>query len=74
MSAAWSPVAFWDISTAALALVLFGEVYNAVSDVVGGAAARSEAEAFVVNCWMARVAVVDEAACLEGWRTCARAS
>lgn len=59
MSAAWSSITFWDISAAALALVLFGEVYNAVSDVVGGAAAGGEAEAFVVNCWMVRVAVVD---------------
>jgi hypothetical protein len=33
MSAAWSLDALWDISVAALAPVLFGELCNAVSDV-----------------------------------------
>lgn len=73
MSATWSLDALWDISVAALAPVLFGELCNAVSDVVEGTAAESEAEASVVNRWMAGIAVVDGAACLEGWRTFARA-
>ena len=73
MSATWSVDALWDTSVAALAPVLFGERCNAVSDVVEGTGAESEAEASVVNRWMARIAVVDGAACLEGWRTFARA-
>jgi len=69
MSAAWSPVSLWDISTTALALGLLGEVCNTVSDVVEGATAGSEAKASVVNCWMGETAVVDRAACLGGQRT-----
>jgi hypothetical protein len=34
---------------------------------------RSEAEASIVNRWMAGIAVVDRAACLEGRRTFAKA-
>jgi hypothetical protein len=64
-SAVWPPVAFWDISATAFALVLVAEVCNAMSDVEGGTAAGSEAEASVVNRWMAGIAVVDGAACSE---------
>lgn len=49
MFAAWSLIALWDISAASFVLVLFREVCNAVSNVVGGTAAGSEAEAPVVN-------------------------
>jgi hypothetical protein len=69
MSAAWSPVSLWDISTTVLALGLFGEVCNTVSDVVEGTAAGSEAKASVVDCWMGGIAVVDGAACSGGRRT-----
>lgn len=71
MSSTWSLDALWDISVAALAPLLFGE---AVSDVVEGTAAESKAEASIVNRWMAGIAVVHRAACLEGWRIFARAS
>ena len=69
MSAAWSPVSLWDISTTALTLGLFGEVDNIVSDVVEGTAAGSKAKASVVNCWMGGTAVADGAACSGGRRT-----
>ncbi len=49
MSATWSLDALWDIFVAALALVLFVELCNAVLDVVEGTAAESEAEASTVN-------------------------
>jgi hypothetical protein len=74
MSAAWPPVSLWDISTTVLALGLFGEVCNTVSDVVEDTAAGSEAKASVVNCWMGGTAVIDGAACSGGRRmTFARA-
>jgi hypothetical protein len=46
-------------------LVLVAEVCNAMSDMVEVTAAGSEAEASVVNRWIARIAVVGGAACLE---------
>jgi hypothetical protein len=61
--------AVWDISGAALALVLSGEVCNAVSDVLESIAAGGEAEASVFNCWTGRTAGVVEAACSGGRRT-----
>jgi hypothetical protein len=67
MSAAWSLVFLWDISTTDLALGLFGEVCNTVSGVVE--TPPQGAKASVVNCWMGATAVIDGAACSGERRT-----
>jgi hypothetical protein len=68
MSAAWSPVAVWDISAAALTIVLFRELYNVLSEGVGRTAGR-KVEDFVVDGRAGGTAVVDGAAYSEGRRT-----
>ena len=48
MSAAWPAFAVWDISAAALTLVLFREVYDVVSEGVGSTSGR-RVEDFAVD-------------------------
>jgi hypothetical protein len=60
-------LSLWDISTTVLALGLFGEMCNTVSDVVE--TPPQGAKASVVNCWMGGTAVIDGAARSRGRRT-----
>ena len=68
MSAAWSAVAAWDISIAALTPMLFREAFDVVSEGAGSTAGR-RVEGFAIDGRAGGTAVVGGAACSEGRRT-----
>ena len=68
ISAAWSAVAAWDISTAALTPILFREMFDVVSKGAGSTVER-RVEDFAVDGSAGRGAVVGRVACSEGRRT-----
>jgi hypothetical protein len=68
MSAAWPAFAVWDISAAALTLVLFREVYDVVSEGVGSTSGR-RVEDFAVDSRVGGTVMANGAACSEGRRT-----